>query len=92
MIHSFRHKGLRRLFESGDTTGVQHAHVRKLQLVLAAIQAAPTVTALDLPGFKLHRLQGQQAGRWSIWINGNWRITFAFHDGDATLLDYEDYH
>lgn len=92
MIRSFRHKGLKRLFDSGDETGVQRMHVRKLRLILAAVDASTNPHALDLPGFRLHSLKGDQQGRWSIWVNGNWRITFAFHDGDAWLLDYEDYH
>ena len=29
---------------------------------------------------------------WSIWVNGNWRVTFEFRDGNAYVLDYEDYH
>ena len=44
------------------------------------------------PGFRLHPLQGQAAGRWLIWVNGNWRVTFDFREGDVFILDYEDYH
>ncbi len=47
---------------------------------------------MDIPGFRLHALRGQQAGRWAIWVNGNWRVTFEFREGDAFVLDYEDYH
>ena len=47
---------------------------------------------MDLPGFHLHTLRGESRGRWSIWVNGNWRVTFEFRDGDAYILDYEDYH
>jgi proteic killer suppression protein len=36
--------------------------------------------------------KGKLKGRWSIWVNGNWRLTFAFEEGDAHLIDYEDYH
>jgi proteic killer suppression protein len=92
MIRSFRHKGLKHLFNTGNETGVQRAHVHKLRLILAAIDSSHTLNALDLPGFRLHRLKGSQQDRWSIWVNGNWRVTFAFYDGDAWLLDYEDYH
>lgn len=92
MIRSFRHKGLKCLFETGDETGVQRTHSRKLRLILAAIDASTTLQALDLPGFRLHALKGDQQNRWSIRVNGNWRVTFAFSDGDAWLLDYEDYH
>jgi toxin HigB-1 len=47
---------------------------------------------MDVPGFRLHPLKGKAKGRWSIWVNGNWRITFEFRDGNAYILDYEDYH
>ncbi|HNI37235.1 MAG TPA: type II toxin-antitoxin system RelE/ParE family toxin [Pseudomonadales bacterium] len=92
MIRSIRHKGLKRLFDAGDETGVQRSHSKKLRLILAAIDASSSVQALDLPGFRLHALKGDQQNRWSIRVNGNWRITFVFTDGDAWLLDYEDYH
>ncbi len=54
--------------------------------------AASTIKDTDVPGFRLHPLGGDQAGRWSIWINANWRLTFEFREGRAYLLDYEDYH
>ena len=47
---------------------------------------------MDIPGFRLHALKGRMASRWSITVNGNWRVTFEFHDGNAYVLDYEDYH
>ena len=57
-----------------------------------ALDTAQTIEDLDIPGFKLHGLKGQLQGLWSIWVSGNWRITFEFRDGDAFILDYEDYH
>ncbi len=59
---------------------------------LAALDTARTVQDIDIPGFRLQRLKGRDSGRWSIWINGNWRMTFDFRNGDAFILDYEDYH
>jgi proteic killer suppression protein len=47
---------------------------------------------MDIPGFRLHPLKGKDKGRCSIWVNGNWRVTFEFRDGNANVLDYEDYH
>ena len=47
---------------------------------------------MDIPGFRLHPLKGEERGRWSVWVNGNWRVTFEFKDGHALVLDYEDYH
>jgi proteic killer suppression protein len=51
-----------------------------------------TIDDMNIPGFRLHPLKGEGKGRWSIWVNGNWRLTFEFRDGHAYLLDYEDYH
>jgi len=59
---------------------------------LTAIDTAQSIEDIDIPGFRLHRLKGAERGRWSIWVNGNWRLTFEFQDGDASVLDYEDYH
>lgn len=92
MIQSFRHKGLRKLFETGSAAGVQASHARRLRLQLSALDTASLIDDLDLPGFGLHPLKGQMRGRWAISVNGNWRITFEFKDGNAYVLDYEDYH
>jgi proteic killer suppression protein len=59
---------------------------------LAALDSAQTVEDMDIPGFRLHPLQGEMRGRWSISVNGNWRLTFEFQDGNAFVLDYGDYH
>ena len=59
---------------------------------LAALDTAQAVEDMDIPGFRLHPLKGKLRGRWSITVNGNWRLTFAFQDGNAYVLDYEDYH
>lgn len=92
MIQSFRHKGLRRYYETGSTSGIQAAHAVRLRMQLIALDTAQNVQDMDIPGYKLHPLKGKLKGRWSIWVNGNWRLTFEFKNGDAHLLDYEDYH
>ena len=92
MILSFRHKGLRRLFETGNTSGVQAAHARRLRMQLAALDTASSVDDMDIPGFRLHPLKGDMQGRWAITVSGNWRVTFEFRDGNAHVPDYEDYH
>jgi proteic killer suppression protein len=92
MIKSFRHKGLRRLFETGNTSGVQASHAKRLRMQLTALDTAKVIADMDVPGFRLHRLKGALQARWSISVNGNWRITFEFKDGNAYVLDYEDYH
>ena len=92
MIKTFKHKGLAKLFETGSAAGVQPAHSKRLRLQLAALDTAHVIDDMDIPGFRLHALVGQEKGRWSIWVNGNWRVTFEFVDGNAYVLDYEDYH
>jgi proteic killer suppression protein len=92
MIISFRHKGLKRFFESGSQAGIQPSHAKRLRLQMAALDTAQTIDDMDIPGFRLHPLKGEDRGRWSIWVNGNWRITFEFQNGNAHVLDYEDYH
>jgi proteic killer suppression protein len=92
MIQSFRHKGLRKFFESGNAAGIQPHHSKRLRMLLAALDTALTVEDMDIAGFRLHPLKGSGRGRWSVWVNGNWRLTFEFKDGHAYVLDYEDYH
>lgn len=98
MIKTFKHKGLKKFFETGSKAGIQAKHEherkrkRKLRMQLAAIDTATIIDDVDLPGFKLHPLKGDRDGIWSITVNGNWRITFEFIDGNAYILNYEDYH
>ncbi len=92
MIKSFRHKGLKRFYEKGSASGIQPHHAKRLRMQLVALDTAASIDDMDIPGFKLHPLKGSDKGRWSIWVNGNWRITFEFRDGHAFVLDYEDYH
>ncbi|PPI83777.1 hypothetical protein KEHDKFFH_13245 [Marinobacter maroccanus] len=64
----------------------------ELRMQLAALDTATSVEDMDIPGFRLHPLKGKDKGRWLIRVNGNWRMTFEFQDGNAYILDYEDYH
>jgi toxin HigB-1 len=92
MIQSFRHKGLRRFYESGSMSGIQLHHAKWLRMQLAALETAQLIDDMNIAGFRLHPLKGEGKGRWSIWVDGNWRLTFEFRDGHAFVLDYEDYH
>lgn len=92
MIKSFKHKGLKKFFETGSKAGIQAKHERRLRMQLAAIDTATLIEDVNLPGFKLHSLKGDREGLWSIAVNGNWRITFEFIEGNAYILNYEDYH
>ena len=92
MIQSFRHKGTKKFFVSGSTAGIQPHHARRLRMLLAALDTAQSTEDMNVPGFRLHPLKGQERGRWSVWVSANWRLTFEFRDGNAYVLNYEDYH
>ena len=92
MIVSFRHRGLERLYRNGSTKGVQADHVPKLLRILSVLDVAQSPDDLTIPSFRTHRLKGDLSGHWSIWVNGNWRITFRFVESDVELVDYRDYH
>jgi len=92
VIKSFQHKGLKRFFERGTIKGIKSKHAKRLRLQLAALDTAQSVDDMSIPGYRLHPLKGKAKGRWSIWVSGNWRLTFEFDGGDVYVLDYEDYH
>ncbi len=92
MIRSFRHKGLEKFFLKGTKSGIQAKHAPRLRLILGRLNAAADPKDMDLPGLKLHELRGKKKGVWSVWVSGNWRITFCFNGKDAELVNYEDYH
>ena len=92
MIRSFRHRGLRRLYERGDPSRVSADQLNRITLALADLDAASKPSDVDLPGYRLHPLRGDLKGLWSISISGNWRITFRFEAGDVHDVDLVDYH
>ena len=92
MIKSFRHKGLEVFFRTGSKKGIQPHHAARLQLQLAALDNANGPEDMNAPTWRLHELSGKFLGHWSVWINGNWRLTFCFDGKDAELVDYQDYH
>ncbi len=92
MIESFKHKGLRQLFEDDNARGVNAEHVRKIKQILAVLDAAETIEALQLPTFRLHPLKGDLKGSWAVTVRANWRIIFRFEDGKVFDVDLVDYH
>ena len=90
MIQSFRHKGLKRLYESDDLRSVIAEHVPKLRNILARLDAAASVQDMNLPGFNLHALKGDLKGFWAVTVRANWRVAFRFIDPHAYDLDYLD--
>ena len=92
MIVSFRHRGLELLYRKDSLQGVRPDQGAKLRRILAVLDVAAIPADVDLPGYRLHELKGDQNGRWSVRVNGNWRVTFRFVGTDVELLDLEDYH
>lgn len=92
MIRNFKHKGLAKFFATGSTAGIQSAHATQLRLILVRLHAAMEIKDMDLPGLRLHPLSGKRADIWFVTVSGNWRVTFRFEDGDAEIVNYEDYH
>jgi proteic killer suppression protein len=92
MIKSFAHKGLRVFFESGSLRGIIPEQAPKLPRILDRLDASISPRDMNLPGFRPHLLRGKLKGTWSVWVNGNWRVTFRFEGEDAVVVDYRDYH
>lgn len=93
MIKTFRHQGSQRSFKTGSKVGIQAAHASKLARQLRQLSDAVGPEDMDIPGWNLHPLKGQNLkGHWSVWVNGNWRLTFLFDGRDIILVDYQDYH
>jgi proteic killer suppression protein len=92
VIRSFRHKGLKQMFEKGQARLIDPSLRDRVANILAVLDAAASALDLVGPGRRLHELQGDQEGVWSVTVSGNWRITFRFTDGNAHDVDLFDYH
>ena len=92
MIISFKHKGLERFYKTGQSSGIQTKHARRLRLILTNLDQAESPQDMDLPGLRLHELKGKRKNIWSVSVSGNWRVTFRFASRDAEIVNYEDYH
>ncbi len=92
MIKRFRHKGLESLFLTGSTKGIDAQLAGKIRRILLRLNDGPPPQAMMLPAYRLHQLKGERVGSWSVWVSGNWRLTFEIEGDDATNIDFEDYH
>ena len=92
MIKSFDHKGLEVFFKTGSTKGIQAKHAGRLGMMLDRLDAAAEVRDMNAPGYDLHPLKGKLAGHWSVKVSGNWRMTFRLENGNAYVVNYQDYH
>lgn len=92
MIKSFKHKGLKRLFEIGKTSGVNPEHAERLRKILSLLETSEIIDDMDLPGLYLHQLKGNRKDTFAVKVSGNWRVTFQLRNGDILEVNYEDYH
>jgi len=92
MIGSFKHRGLKRLYERGEYRGIRPDLLEAVEDILARPDAATTPQALNLPGYRLHPLKGELRGFWSVTVRANWRIIFRFEEEDAVDVELTDYH
>jgi len=76
----------------GSVTGILPQNANRIRMQLAALDTATRIEDINISGFRLYSLVGAEKSMWSIWFNGNWRVTFEFHDGHTFIIDYEDYH
>ena len=83
---------MKKLYEDDDASRVSAQHAEKLREILLVLDAASVPNDTDLPGYRLHRLRPAKEGRWSVWVSGNWRVTFGFEESDVTDVNYEDCH
>ena len=92
VIRSFKHKGLREVFETGHSKLVATDLLKKVIRRLDVLDAAQNPSGINVPGWRLHQHGGDRKGTWSVDVSGNWRITFRFEKGDAYDVDLEDPH
>ena len=92
MIRSFQHRGLKRLYERGDRSGIRHDLLDTVEDILARLDEAETPQAMNLPGYRLHPLPGGLKSFWAVTVRANWRIIFRFEGVDAFDVELIDYH
>ena len=92
MIETIKHKGLRRLYQENDRSGIRTDLVDKIQKILSTLDAANGPEDIVLPLFRFHPLTGDRRGTYAVTVKANWRVTFRFHEGAAYDVNLEDYH
>jgi proteic killer suppression protein len=92
MIGSFKHRGLKRLYEHGDRSGIRPDLLETVERILTVLDNAATPQALNVPRYRLHPHKGELKGLWSVTVPANWRIIFRFEGTDAFDVELVDYH
>lgn len=91
MIKSFTNKQLKALWETGKSKIDARLHSRILRR-LDALDVAKRPEDMNVAGFDFHALQGYTPPRYTVHVNGPWCVTFEFQNGDAYVVDFEQYH
>jgi proteic killer suppression protein len=92
MIKSFKHKGLENFFITGNKKGIRPEHANKLERILDRLNSACEIKDMNYPGSFLHKLSGNLKDQYSVKVSGNWRVFFKFINGNAFVVNYDDYH
>ena len=92
MIRSLKHKGLKKLYEDNDPSGIRPDLLDTVQRILTILDVADTPQAFDLPRYRLHPLKGDRKGYWAVTVRANWRIVFRLEAGHALDVELVDYH
>ncbi len=92
MIVNFRHRGLKRLFETDDRSKLPQDMVARIAIILADLDVAERIEDMNRPNFRLHPLKGDLRGFHAVTVRANWRIVFRLRDGNAFDVDFVDYH
>jgi proteic killer suppression protein len=92
MIKSWKHKGLKKFFNTGNKSGITASHEKRLKIILQRLNAASSPDDMNTPSMKFHKLKGDLKGFYAVTVNGNWRVIFKFDHTHAIDIDYIDYH
>lgn len=92
MIKTFRHKGLKLLYEEDDGKKLPPSMVQRLKIILSTLEAAQEIEGMNLPTFRLHQLKGDRKDYYAVTVRANWRIVFSFKSGNVFDVDFVDYH
>jgi proteic killer suppression protein len=92
MIKSFKHAGLEKFFKTGSKAGIQPNHAKRLRLQLATLNEAQSPSDMNMAGWWFHALTKDHEGHYAVTVSRMWRLTFAWENTDAILVNYQGYH
>ena len=92
MVRSFRHRGLKCLYERDDSSLIRSDLRDRVEVMLAQLDVAGSPHDMRLPQYRLHALKGNLKGYWSVTVKANWRLFFRFEGGDVHDVEPIDYH